>query len=56
MTQKQSECIALLQLGEDGVWFCPKCGFKLILPKPTRRRNAAQDCADKSGPYSNPID
>jgi len=69
MTPEQSECTALLKLGDDGVWYCPKCGLKLLLPLkppwPGSRRNGprlssvecpAQDCADRSGPYSNPID
>jgi hypothetical protein len=74
MTREQSECSALLKLGDDGVWFCPECGLRISLPAPRRGRrakrpevtqNAVQDsrpelesraCADRSGPYSNPID
>jgi ribosomal protein L37AE/L43A len=59
MTPEQSKCTALLKLGDDGIWFCPKCGLRVALPKKRTkrgRRAAVQDCADRSGPYSNPID
>jgi hypothetical protein len=65
MTPQQSTCTAQLKLGEDGVWFCPQCGLRLELPPPRRggggkrrelNQNAVGDCADRSGPYSNPID
>lgn len=34
MTQEQRDCTALLKLGEDGVWFCPKCGLRVLPPEP----------------------
>jgi hypothetical protein len=40
MTREQSECSALLKLGDDGVWFCPECGLRISLPAPRRGRRA----------------
>jgi len=38
MTRAQEECTELLKLGDDGVWFCPKCGLRVSLPKKTLKR------------------
>jgi predicted RNA-binding Zn-ribbon protein involved in translation (DUF1610 family) len=38
MSPEQSKCTELLKLGEDGVWFCPKCGLRISLPKKRAKR------------------